>query len=240
MQSLSHSVVKIAYPMCSRLVRSGRVEVGNTQRLFTTTTNVRSHQHMVNTLQTTLDWSDRIGLQSRLSLDEKGWHVGVDWRPTPYGAGVFATQDIAKGSVLRTGVIGVNLKEFCSLRDIDDFCHQGKTPEEISARREYVKDYLWGFNKNADERGYDQDAVEPERFFGMWIPGNGLNHSVEPNTVYRATPDGINLVALCDISKDDELVDDYRRHGLSPNWLKEFALIHNVTLNFGDCNDFVQ
>ena len=95
-----------------------------------------------------------------------------------------------------------------------------------------------------DDRGYavnsKNDATsDDDRFFGLWIPGNGLNHNEHPNTVYRATPDGIDLVALVDIRPDDELFDDYRRHGTSSDWLKEFATIHNVTLNFADCNDFV-
>jgi len=192
---------------------------------------------------------------------------------------------------LRRGILGVNLKEFTSIADIDDFCRsrssisrssdgKGVVEEEeeeaatCNAKRNYVKDYLWGFNKEADDRGYYKfDAAaaavdgihnndihnnnnspapvptttttttpdDDHRFFfyGMWIPGNGVNHNETPNTVYKATPDGINLVALVDIKADDELFDDYRRHGTSSPWLKEFARIHNVTLNFADCNDFV-
>lgn len=220
---------------------------------------------MVNTLESTLDWSDRIGLQDRYTLEEKGWHVHVDWRPTPYGAGLFSKQAIAKGTILRTGILGVNLKEFQSIADIDEFCNQqqhqqqendDENPENvIIARREYVKDYLWGFSRFADEGGYPLDAEADvadasggRRFYGMWIPGNGLNHSPEPNTVYRLSPagegnndaGGIDLVALTDIAVDDELFDDYRRHGKAPHWLKEFAQLYNVTLNFADCNDFVQ
>ena len=210
---------------------------------------------MKNTLEARLDWNDRIGLQDRFTLEEKGWKVQVDWRSTPYGAGLFSTQDIEAGEILRRGIIGVNLKEFTSIADIDDFCRtSGETTERAGdsnndtghkAKLGYIKDYLWGFNKDADDRGYDKTTQSPpssessSTFFGMWIPGNGLNHKETPNTVYKATEDGIDLVALVDIRADDELFDDYRRHGTSSPWLKEFASIHNVTLNFADCNDFV-
>lgn len=210
---------------------------------------------MENTLEASLDWTDRIGLQDKYTLKEKGWEVRVDWRSTPFGAGLFAKEDIETGTILRRGIVGINLKEFKSIADIDAFCMAGEghqeniaagVPSDYRAKLEYVKDYLWGFNKDADERGYDKIdesgtpvVLEENRFFGMWVPGNGLNHNESPNTVYKSTPEGIDLVALAEIRKDDELFDDYRRHGRSSPWLKEFANMHNVTLNFADCNDFV-
>jgi len=226
---------------------------------------------MANTLETSLDWNDRIGLQNRYSLKEKGWKVQVGWRPTPYGAGLFSKEIIPTGTILRKGILNVNLKEFESITDIDEFCKQ-RPPghnqdhdrnfyveqQETNARLNYVKDYLWGFDKDADERGYDRKNIDGScsappsddndndntnknkyRFFGMWIPGNGLNHNENPNTIYKQTIDGIDLVALADIYTNEELFDDYRRHGSSPSWLKEFAYQNNVTLNFVDCNDFV-
>lgn len=212
-----------------------------------------SSSGMAKTLDARLDWDDRIGIQDQFTLEEKGWKVPVDWRSTPYGAGVFSNETIAAGTVLRRGILGVNLQEFTSRADIDNFCRSsGGTEEERNdsprsrkkAKLEYVKDYLWGFGTATDDRGYTVNSKNgatsnDDRFFGLWIPGNGLNHNKHPNTVYRATPDGIDLVALVDIRPDDELFDDYRRHGTASDWLKEFATIHNVTLNFADCNDFV-
>lgn len=206
-------------------------------RLFSSS----SSDGLVDALNTKLDWADRIGLQDRFSLEEKGWLVQVDWRSTPYGAGLFAKQDISKGTLLRKGILGVNLKDFASIQDIEDFCNLGEDAE-FQARLEYVKDYLWGFSKdNTDDKGYTTTtpSTSDDRFFGMWIPGNGLNHNEVPNTVYKATEEGIDLVALEDIKADDELFDDYRRHGNSSPWLKDFAKVHNVTLNFADCNEFV-
>lgn len=205
----------------------------------------------------TLNWDDRIDLQSRWTNYEKGWRVGVEWKQTPYGTGLFATEDILEGTLLRTGRIGRNLIRFQSVEDIETFCKQSMScsshVEIMEARLNYVKDYLWGFNPNADHHGYDildgntkrlSLQHEDERFFGMWVPGNGLNHDPEPNTVYRAaipggTDVGIDLWALTYISRDDELFDDYRRHGTAPSWLLDFAGERGITLNFAECNDFV-
>ena len=243
--------MRILRPSChSFLLLGGRIGQHGRggpkmMRLFATRGGGDHTQSLVNTLAADLDWNDRIGLQEQYSLDQKRWKVQVDWRPTKYGAGLFALQEIAKGTVLRIGILGMNLKEFASIQDIDDFCNMGETDEAVEARYNYVKDYLWGFSKFADGAGYpldgEKDRSDPSRrFYGMWIPGNGLNHGTTPNTVYQLTEKGIDLVALQDIKVDAELLDDYRRHGTAPDWLKTFAIEHNVTLNFADCNDFVE
>jgi hypothetical protein len=187
------------------------------------------------------DWNDRIALQSRWSLMRKGWKVAVDWKETEYGIGVFAGEAIAAGTLLRLGKNGRNLLQFKCREDIEAFCGDGS---DYQQRLSYVKDYLWGYCTNTDEQGYKvPDSTDADRFFGMWLPGNGLNHNFSPNTVYRTlqggTDDGIMLVALTDIKAGQELYDDYRRHGDAPAWLLEFAKDKHVTLNFPDCNDFV-
>ena len=214
-----------------------------------------------------VDWDDRIGLQAKWTNEEKGWKVAVEWRQTPFGAGLFAAQDILAETALRVGKNGRNLLQFRSVDDIEAFCRGGDDDDndgikELSSssslyrsRLLYAKDYLWGFNpNNADQQGYDNIIItddesklaemEATRFFGMWVPGNGLNHNPDPNTVYRPDPQGgtdvgINLVALRDIRNGEELFDDYRRHGKAPKWLLEFAEEYKVTLNFAECNDFV-
>ena len=202
-----------------------------------------------------VDWDDRIGLQGKWPNADKGWKVEVEWKQTPFGAGLFAAQDIEPETVLRVGKNGKNLMQFRSVSDIERFCRgaQGSaTDAEYRARIGYVSDYLWGFDPNADAQGYevagdpagggDARPLAP-RFFGMWIPGNGLNHRLEPNTVYRpaagGTDEGINLVSLCAIKRGEELFDDYRRHGRAPDWLLAFARDYKVSLNFAECNDFV-
>lgn len=204
-----------------------------------------------------IDWDDRIGLQGQWSNEAKGWKVNVEWKETHFGAGLFALEAIPAGTVLRNGQNGRNLIQFRSVSDIEDFCQSDDRDGDSVDRSRllYVKDYLWGFNTNADERGYelavdsnDEEKIRTkqanDRFFGMWIPGNGLNHHLEPNTVYRqaegGTKVGINLVALRAIAPGEELFDDYRRHGTAPQWLSAFAEKYGVSLNFADCNDFVR
>ena len=197
-----------------------------------------------------VDWNDRVGMQYKWTNEKKGWKVDVEWKLGPFGAGLFARQDIPNGTVLRVGKNGVNLAQFESIEDIESFCGGEEEDREVyNAKLNYVKDYMWGFSaSDTDERGYDIDTPDnqkKERFFGMWCPGNGLNHNTNPNTVYRASTnggidDGINLVAISDIKAGDELFDDYRRHGSAPDWLLQFAKKYNVTLNFAECNDFVE
>lgn len=196
-----------------------------------------------------IEWNDRIALQSMWSLKEKGWKVAVEWKETPHGIGVFsdATETIAAGTVLRVGKNGRNLLQFKSIDDIRAFCGDSDSGggSDREGRLNYVKDYLWGYSTISDERGYaiPGSTEDEDRFFGMWLPGNGLNHHSSPNTVYRTLPggtdSGIELVALTDIKQGEELYDDYRRHGVAPAWLREFAQANDVTLNFADCNDFV-
>ena len=153
---------------------------------------------LINTINETgkVDWNDRVKLQSRWSNDDKGWRVSVEWRQTTYGAGVFAMQDIAAGTILRHGRIDTNLKQFKSAQEMRDFCKDDSgcecTAGTNSALVAYVGDYFYGFNPGVGETWY-----------GIWVPGNGLNHSEDANTVYLAAEGGlttgINLVALTDV-----------------------------------------
>ena len=201
-----------------------------------------------------VDWNDRMALQACWTAKEKGWQTddaAVDWRQTQFGVGLFAKQDIAAGTVLRIGVNGRNLQQFTCGQDIEDFCRARGGIDEYLARLNYVKDYLWGYCTVTDDLGYEQKpgdksqnpAADQQWFYGMWVPGNGLNHNPTPNTVYRTLPggteEGIMLVALTDIPKNQELYDDYRRHGSAPPWLQQFALEKGIALNFAGCNNFV-
>mmetsp|Transcript_51502 Transcript_51502/g.85342 ORF Transcript_51502/g.85342 Transcript_51502/m.85342 type:complete len:234 (-) Transcript_51502:19-720(-) len=209
----------------------------------------------INTIESAagIDWDDRIALQSRWSLREKGWQVKVEWKQTPYGCGLFAAEDIAAGSIIRIGLKGKNQLEFQNLEELEAFLvgpsssnkKANSSDKAFQSRVRYVGDYVYGFNRNADKRGYPVAGKDSQdRWFGCWIPGNGINHSKEANTLYSSAPggtnEGVNLVALCDITKGEQLFDDYRRHGNAPQWMREFANKYNVaSLVFPDCNDFV-
>lgn len=194
------------------------------------------------TQDTHIDWDDRGGIQQRWDNIEKGWKVDVEWKETQYGIGLFARQDMEKDIIIRVGKNENNLLQFRSEDEILAFCGGGKDDNEYHARLRYAKDYIWGQPLVTDDAGYPQPGTD--WFYGMWVPGNGLNHNKAPNTVYRTQPGDsgstdIQLVALTSISAGDELVDDYRRHGTAPGWLKDFAERFSLTLNFADCNDFV-
>ncbi len=194
-----------------------------------------------------VDWNDRIGLQGAWSNVEKGWQVDVEWKDTPYGAGLFAKEDIRSGTVLRVGRNGRNLLQFEDAAAIRAFCEQG-TGAAVQALVSYVSDYFYGFDPNNDgssissSSGSSGEGAAPI-WYGIWVPGNGLNHGTTPNTVYRTAAEGlaqgIDLVAMTDITSGDELLDDYRRHGQPPAFALEFADQFDITMNFAGCNDFV-
>jgi hypothetical protein len=56
--------------------------------------NNNNNNNMIKTLEISLDWNDRIRLQNQYTLKEKGWKVHVDWRPTPFGAGLFVSKKL--------------------------------------------------------------------------------------------------------------------------------------------------
>lgn len=181
-----------------------------------------------------IDWDNRIDLQSRFSLEEKGWKVQVEWKPSAYGVGLFAAEDIPNHTVLRVGQVGDNLLRFETADDLTKFAG------DDASKWRYLQDYLWGLYLDTDDQGYPMGNSTRMRV-GMWVPGNGLNHNAVPNTVYRVVGETeIHLVALAGIKEGDELWDDYRRHGVAPKWLKEIANAEKLTLNFPDCNDFVE
>lgn len=210
---------------------------------------------IANTIDTSVDlkWNDRIALQNNWDMEAKGWRVNVVWQQSRYGVAAFAAEDLPKGTVLRVGVYGMNMYRFKSVRDVEIFCDKGATDEERHARLMYVQDYLWALYRNTDEHGYppsedeqpnttlgSSNEDEDKRFIHMWVPGNSLNHAKEPNIICHPTSNGVALVAFRDIMQGEEIVDDYRRYGKSPDWLTKFARERQISLTFAGANDFVE
>lgn len=202
---------------------------------------------LATTIDSALDWSDRVSLQQQFTLEEKGWNVAVEWGPSEFGTGVFAKQSIKKGTVLRRSVHGVNFLLFESAEDIDAFCRSdgdANNNNNYDAKLQYVSDYVWSFHTDAssvDNEHESDDDNKDTRSVGTWVPGCGFNHSTVPNIVMRwnLEANGMDLIALVDISEDEELVDDYRTYGNAPRWLKDWATKNKVAINHPDCNDFV-
>ena len=61
-------------------------------------------------------WSDTVALQKQTDNKVKGWNYEVEWKQSTQcdSIGVFAAEDISKGSVLRRGVKGENFMTFTS------------------------------------------------------------------------------------------------------------------------------
>lgn len=213
----------------------------------------------VPTLNSIQNWGDRFQMQRSWNLSEKGWQVEVEWKNTEFGLGVFAKQDIAKGTVLRYGRWDKNLIQFKSGGDLTAFCKmqgpfskEGATEAEARGRVGYVSDYLYGFDPNdevggadsrpSDETGHHDDTSS--MYYGMWVPGNGLNHSEQPNILYICAEGGaevgIDLTAYTDIKAGEQLMDDYRRFKKPAAWAISWAKeLGAESMNFEGHNDFV-
>ena len=81
-----------------RYYRSYHSSSSTKKKIQRTTIRTRMNAHtdnnndnMINTLEISFDWNDRIRLQDQCTLKEKGWKVHVDWRLTPFGAGLFVS-----------------------------------------------------------------------------------------------------------------------------------------------------
>ena len=87
-------VSSLSHPRYCRSYQSSSFTKTAIQRTIITRMNnahTDNNNNMINTLEISLDWNDRIGLQNQYTLKEKGWKVQVDWRPTPFGAGLFVS-----------------------------------------------------------------------------------------------------------------------------------------------------
>jgi len=194
------------------------------------------------TINSALNWSDRVGIQQQFTPEEVGWKVAVEWGPSEFGTGVFAKQSIKKGTVVRRGVLGVNYLPFESAEDIDAFCRRDGD-SNYDAKLQYVCDYIWSFHTDAASVDNEQKSEDNKdtRTSGIWIPGCAINHSTVPNLVFvwNSEAKGIDLIARVDISEDEEIVCDYRTFGNAPRFLKDWADKNKVSLPHPDCNDFV-
>jgi len=61
-------------------------------------------------------WVNRFEMQNAYTLKEKGWKVQVRWGQSPIigaGVGVFVTEDVQNGQLIRRARNGKNLIRFC-------------------------------------------------------------------------------------------------------------------------------
>jgi len=132
---------------------------------------------------------------------------------------------------------------FCPY-DVDDRGYFKKVVVDNKAEVAMMEEKMKEHEGSKSSESSANDDEDDRRFFGMWIPGNGLNHSPNPNTVYRPVFEddddrrqnliGIDLIALDDIGAGEEMTDDYRRHGLAPKWIVEDFLLPSSNKDGGD------
>jgi len=184
-----------------------------------------------------ISWANRLELQNQWTNSEKGWQVAVEWNQGPYGVGLFAEETISEGTLMRQGVIGRNLVRFQGETCLYQFLGCWNDPR-YPERLDYVADYLYGVDLR-------NDGKEDQWFYGIWLPGHGINHDYDSNIVFHAVWDiddtliGLNLHASQDIQEGQEILENYHAFGRAPPWLLEFKDRAKIDLNFVDCNSFV-
>jgi len=164
-------------------------------------------------------WMDRYKMQNAYSLEAKGWKVQVKWEVSPIigaGVGVFVTEDVKEGQVLRLANTGRNLIRFRKKSDL---------PKNMSS---VTKNYISNFCGQVDD------------FTMLFLPGNCMNHAIEPNTIMvAADEETIHIVACHDIKAGTELTQDYLSFGEPPEYLKELAKNESMELVFSGYNGFL-
>lgn len=175
--------------------------------------------------------NDRLGIQE--TIDEKGWLVGVEWKPAPDhggGMGAFATEDVPGGTLIRRSPFeGGNFLQMQSYEDLAAFCGIGDpnySEAQREALKEYVKDYLF-----RSQPAYGTDVPDDQRVYGVWLPGcgdNSANDDEEPNVEDRLIEPGLmGMYAKRDINKGEPLLSDYDiDYGVPPEWVARFAKDH--------------
>ena len=175
-------------------------------------------------------WQNTETLQACYTLEEKGWKVKVAFKQCQYGLGVFADQDITKGTVLRTMESGKTLIIFYE-NDVNNF-----SDNAIKYISHFAHSVIDETDPNLNNHIF-KNSVQ------LCIPGVNMNHSVDNNCRwgYDESGKGIScIIATSDIKCGDELLNDYNEFGggQAPAWYAK--LIREKGLNgvFKDLSNF--
>ena len=112
------------------------------------------------------------------------------------GLGVFADQEIVRGTVVRRGVFGQNVLPFNQYSNVPNL--------EKPSMVEYLRNY--------------GGKCACKSHMILFVPGISVNHSTEPNVVLSSTKEGLDLIAIKDIKDGENLRYDYRTFGTAPDW----------------------
>jgi len=161
-------------------------------------------------------WADGIQMQNAYSLEAKGWKVQIAWREstiTGAGTGCFVEEDVNKGQLLRVAQTGKNL---IRLREESDL------PKNMSS---ITKNY------------FSNSCAQIDDFVFILVPGNGFNHSSDPNVeAIVADEETLHVLAVKDMKAETELSWNHDTFGEPPQYLKEFAKNEEIELVFSGKN----
>ena len=166
-------------------------------------------------------WTDTIQMQALYSHEDKGYKKKVMWQQSTIDssfAGVFAAEFIRRGEVIRVLEKDKNMIILNSKVDL---------PPLTDTFMKYVPDYIG----NAED------------LYLIFIPGMSCNHHATNANIWieKISDSIVHVTARKDINKGNELFLDYHSmgNGAPPEWLADFAIEHNVPLNYKGFCDFL-
>ena len=149
----------------------------------------------------------------RLKESDTGFHIQYKVGASKFGRGIFAEEDILKGTEVWNGAYGRNVLRFINEKEVRDWLAQ--MPND-KARKEWLQ-YPVYF-----EGGFELDLDD----------GKFINHSPNPNLGYYAMEDNHNY-ALRDIKKGEELFEDYASYApMDPEWISKLYAEYNIDESF--------
>jgi SET domain-containing protein len=139
-----------------------------------------------------------------------GFQVKYKIKKCKYGKGIFAEENIKKGTLIWKYKRGVNVRALKGQKAVRD--HLAKLPTD-EARKDWLVHMY-------PDRGYCNEILNDSK---MW------NHSSKPNT--GLGPDPNSSYAIRNIKKGEELLDDYNTYGW-PSWLLNLHAEYNVDTSY--------
>ena len=139
-----------------------------------------------------------------------GFQVKYKIKKCKYGKGIFAEENIKKGTLIWKYKRGVNIRALKGEKAVRD--HLAKLPSE-DVRKDWLVHVYY-------HRGYCNEILDDGK---MW------NHSSNPNT--GDGPDSNSSYAIKNIKKGEELLDDYGTYGW-PSWMLNILSEYKIDTSY--------
>ena len=141
-----------------------------------------------------------------------GFQVKYKIKQCKYGKGVFADENIKKGTLIWKYKRGINVRSLKGQRATRDYL--AKLPNDESRKDWLIHMYFY--------RGHCNEILDDGKFW---------NHSSNPNT--GDGPDVNSSYAIKNIRKGEELLDDYGTYDW-PSWLLKLLAEYEVDIDYFD------